>query len=251
MNQTCEEARELLDAYALGALEAEETAFIEAHVEDCLSCRSALTDARQAASLLALSVPIRRSSSALRQRVMEQVEREAHAKGVRNRIPSLGMRLLPLAAAVFLAIAVGVSVWAVVLQTQLGDLREENRYLVALQEGGLLVMTAPDRQSYPMTGTGRAASATANYYWSRTYNTGVLVANNVPNPPSGMAYQFWVYEGERAINAGIFKPHNGALTYVTDTQGVSTPSAFVLTLEPDEGSPQPTGEIILTSRLVH
>jgi len=158
------------------------------------------------------------------------------------------VRLLPLAAAVFLAIAVGVSVWVAVLQAQVGDLREENRHLATLQEG-LQVMAAPDRQDYPMAGSGRAAGAVANYYWSRTYNTGVLIAHNVPNPPPGMAYQFWVFEGERAIDAGIYKPHDGVLLYVTDTQGLTgTPSALILTLEPDEGSPQPTGEIILTSR---
>ena len=54
----CPEAGELLDAYALGALEKREAAKLERHIGGCLRCWEELGKSQRTAALLAISVPI-------------------------------------------------------------------------------------------------------------------------------------------------------------------------------------------------
>lgn len=242
---TCAEVGELLDAYALGALEAEEANPIEAHISDCLRCWDALTEAQRVAALLALSAPLQRSNPALGRRLLERVAREART----GRRP-LWLRLLPLTTALLLLLAVAALAWALVLQRQVDDLRAENRRLARFQEEALLVMLAADRQGAEMTGSGPWATVVARCYWSRADRLGLLLAYGLPEPPPGMAYQFWVYSDHRAVSGGVFKPRDGVVLRVVSIEAAwDTPSAFFITLEPDEGSPQPTGERVLTAQL--
>jgi anti-sigma factor RsiW len=65
-----EEAKELIDAYAIGALDPEEVRLVEEHLEGCEECRQELVEAREAAALVALGSPLRLPSLQLRSRVV-------------------------------------------------------------------------------------------------------------------------------------------------------------------------------------
>ena len=67
----CEQIRDLLDAYALGAADAPEAAAIEEHVADCVRCWSSLEEAQRAAASLALSTVLQKAPPSLRSRVLE------------------------------------------------------------------------------------------------------------------------------------------------------------------------------------
>ena len=67
----CDEARDLIDAYALGALELEDHRRLEAHLRTCVAeCPQLLADAREVTEALALAVPLRQPPATLRARVM-------------------------------------------------------------------------------------------------------------------------------------------------------------------------------------
>ncbi len=57
----CEQVRDLLDAYALGAAEADEANALEEHVADCVRCWSSLNEAQRAAASIALSTVLLRA----------------------------------------------------------------------------------------------------------------------------------------------------------------------------------------------
>ena len=80
----CDQVGELLDAYALGAAEADEAAALEEHVADCVRCWSSLNEAQQAAATIALSTAFQRAPASLRKRILAETER-----GERRGVPEL------------------------------------------------------------------------------------------------------------------------------------------------------------------
>src|ERR671924_1870026 len=100
---THEEARELLEAAALGALEKSEQTALMAHVNTCPDCRAELTSLRDTAGLLAraaegASLPDARSD-AIRARLLDRARRNKQAS------PSFGSRGVAIAAGILLVVA--------------------------------------------------------------------------------------------------------------------------------------------------
>jgi anti-sigma-K factor RskA len=72
-----EQIRELIEAYALGALDAQERATLEAHLtRGCAECAKALEEARWAASQLAYLAPEAKPSELLKGRLLQTVRAE-------------------------------------------------------------------------------------------------------------------------------------------------------------------------------
>src|SRR5262245_7638948 len=70
---------DLLEAYALGALEPTEVDFVERHLEHCASCRALAEQLRRLADVLLTVVPQVAPPPALRARVLDRVARERGA----------------------------------------------------------------------------------------------------------------------------------------------------------------------------
>lgn len=93
------------------------------------------------------------------------------------------------------------------------------------------------------TATGQlSAGGTATFMYSRDERTGVLVVNNAPPPPPGMVYQMWLMTDQGPTSAGMMPTMLPSTTAMVRDLGDSTALAF--TMEPDGGSPQPTGEMV-------
>lgn len=83
----------------------------------------------------------------------------------------------------------------------------------------------------------------ATLVYSRDTNAAVLVMNNVAPPPPGSVYQMWLLDGGTPRSAGTMgtdavRPSTTAV--LTD---LGNTNALAFTLEPGQGSPQPTGQI--------
>jgi len=77
----CEQVKELLDAYVLGAAEPEEAAALEEHMEDCGRCWPELNEAQRAAAAIALSANLCRAPESLRRGILAEIERMQHPRG--------------------------------------------------------------------------------------------------------------------------------------------------------------------------
>jgi anti-sigma-K factor RskA len=139
----CDEIRDLLDAYALGAAEPAESGALEEHVADCVRCWEELTKSQQTAAMLALAIPIETPPDYLERRVMAQAEVQrppAPATGARG---SLFGRLRfgwPATAGALAVTSVVALAFAAVLQIQLDDIRGDNDVLETQQQTDALVI---------------------------------------------------------------------------------------------------------------
>jgi anti-sigma-K factor RskA len=102
------------------------------------------------------------------------------------------------------------------------------------------IMAAPDVRS---TST-PIAGGTATVMFSRDRNGAVLLMNNVPPPAQGTVYQMWLIGDKGPSSAGTM--NTAAVTPSTTHTFTSLQNSSVLafTVEPGEGSPQPTGTIL-------
>jgi anti-sigma factor RsiW len=128
MAMRCEEVTELLDAYALGALDSDEAWDVDLHLGNCPYCRAELRALRHTIDLLALSAPLKRAANSVRTRLMAsvfRVEREERDIGRRRPVYAPSRRMnyaMAIAAAFVLFVAVG---WATFVQAQMNGLRQD------------------------------------------------------------------------------------------------------------------------------
>ena len=102
------------------------------------------------------------------------------------------------------------------------------------------IMAAPDVRS---TST-PIAGGTATVMFSRDRNGAVLLLNNVPPPAQGTVYEMWLIGDKGPSSAGTM--NTAAVTPSTTHTFTSLQNSSVLafTVEPGDGSPQPTGKIL-------
>ncbi|MCV7402362.1 anti-sigma factor [Mycobacterium fragae] len=102
------------------------------------------------------------------------------------------------------------------------------------------IMAAPDVR----TVSGQLAGGTATVMFSRDRNAGVLVMNNVPPPSSGTVYQMWLLSDKAPQSAGTMNATAVRPSTTEVLPNLGSSSALAFTVEPGNGSPQPTGTIL-------
>lgn len=172
-----------------------------------------------------------------------------------------------LAAAASLVAALGVGAWAWQLQDRIRELdarlataqdevaRLQNTLGTAQQETKLLraqatVLVAPDVLRVELAGQPGAPGATARAYWSRQRGM-VFTAASLPPLPANKSYQVWVIaDAQPPISAGVVNVadlgRDGNTMHFFETPStIPTPKIVAVTLEPEGGVPQPTGDKVL------
>jgi anti-sigma-K factor RskA len=246
--------REQAALYAIGALTAAERPAFEAHLADCAECAAEVRAFLPVCSALAQSVPQHDPPAALRGRILAAARRPS---GSRRAMPALAPWL---AAAAMLVLTAGLGIYTTQLRQRVrmleSQLREalvrvdngERRLAVALRsaadaEAPMAILTAPDVRRIDLAGQAVAPRAAARAFWSRSRGL-VMTASNLPALPPGRTYQLWFVTAAAPISAGLLRPDAaGGLTTVLSTPAdLPRPAALAVTLEPDGGSPGPTGE---------
>jgi anti-sigma-K factor RskA len=101
------------------------------------------------------------------------------------------------------------------------------------------IMAAPDVR----TVSSQLAGGTATVVFSRDMNAGVLVMNNVPPPTQGTVYQMWLVGDKGPLSAGTMNTAAVAPSTTHMLPNLENSSVLAFTVEPGNGSPQPTGKI--------
>lgn len=215
---------DLLAAYALDALPADESEQFETHLAGCRECRAELSELSAATAQLAAGASAA-PPDGLRARVLGSI-----APRVVPDRRRLWLRVLVPAVAV-LAVAV------LALAALLGSVDRRSAVDDALRR----VVAAPDGSLVVLEG--EAASA-ATFVFSTGSGEGVLLVEGLPQVAGDETYQFWLIDETGPRSAGVFSAAGGdaALVVAADLGAVT---ALGVTVEPAGGSPQPTGEIIL------
>ena len=146
---------ELIEAYSLDALEPEEAAIVNAHLDEgCEGCEEEISLLRSIVDRIPLGVPLRRTPAVLKERVLREVQADidsgaAHATApiplparraaeasAPSRISALAApwrpaRFASMAASVAILAAVGLVGWNFVLQGDVSYLDDESEALLA------------------------------------------------------------------------------------------------------------------------
>lgn len=269
-----------LAAYALGALEGEDLRELEAHLgAGCPRCEAILAGYEGDLVGLAESVPAVEPSETTRHRIL-RIPRD-HTRSTRSD-PSPGpvsrrRTGWPLAAALaasLAALAVSLGVFwsqgkvsedlarsraaeerleAEVerLRDDLGRARTEltrtrvdmERLLVSVQSLG-----APEGRAFVLAGLEGAPEAGGASFIDPLTRRAAFYAYGLPKAPEGKTYQLWWIADGQPVSGGVFDvDETGRASLEVDRVPVRDVDVWAVTVEPEGGVPQPTGEMVLAS----
>lgn len=250
------DAHSLAAPYALDALEPAERVRFERHLRSCGRCTAEVRDLAEDAVRLAWSTAAP-APPAMRDRVLAAVRTTAQEPApqdpARARAPQLPPHVwgaappprtrerrrsplfVPLATATAAAALVVASLFAVQAdrtRDQLAAERDRSREIAH-------VLAAPDARA----SSGRdPGGGTIGVIASASTRSAVVTLGGYGDPPNGRVRQLWLMApGERPRSLGLFEGDTPLVASGLDTAATS----LAVTVEPDGGSPQPTGQPIV------
>lgn len=238
----------LAGAYAVNAVTESERRSFESHLDQCADCRAEVAELRATAATLAADVelpppPALRSSilSAVSQtRQLSPIEPTGMSTAEPGAAPTAPAtapvaddlaarrrrRFSPWLAGVAAAavVAVGALVW------QPWD--DAPAQLNATEQ----VLQAADAQRLEQPW----GSSELTIVRSPSHKQAVFVADAMPTPPSGKAYQLWLdLPGQGMVSAGMIPTSGDGVTMLLEGDAAAAKGAGI-TLEPEGGSDKPT-----------
>lgn len=223
MDRSHEDLKLSLAAYALDALPADDELEVARHIETCDECRLELEEFQEVERWmrdhLEQALPAGFEDRLLRKVAPPTVV----ATRRRWLVPSLAAAL-----AATLAVA-GLSVWRGAASRD--ELTAARTALEAVATGEVIFLS------------GSGGQARLAYDGKE----GVLVAAELPPLAEDRVYQLWLQQGQKPISAGTFEGSNDVTLFRT-TLPVEEFDTVIVTLEPEEGSPEPNlDQVVLES----
>lgn len=222
MDQGHEDIKQLVAAYVLGGLPRDEEAAVRAHIASCDDCLAEADALGETAAVLVHAVEPVGLPSGFADAVMAKALPEPEVLQPRRR-----RRLI---AAWVGAAALVFGMGAGLIDAR-RELAERERLLAAALRADGMTLTGP--------GGARARMVPAD-------GGGLFVVAGLDEAPEGRVYQLWLLDDGHSVSAGTFEVHGGVVGIEVDRplEGVD---GVAVTLEPEGGSPQPTGPRILAS----
>src|SRR6478672_4322876 len=139
--------RENLPAYALGALDAEDIAALETHLQTCESCRAELAEYRQISESLLTTLPARQPSAALRKRLQSKLPSAQKASR-----PRLAWSFGQLAAGAVLAVLLILSLVSFAQMRAIQNQQTALLNQIKTNQFALSMLAYPATESFPIAG---------------------------------------------------------------------------------------------------
>ena len=265
---------DLIPAYVLDCLHEDEAAAVSEHLASCAFCRAELRSYQEVSAELAYSLPQVDPPARVKSALMDRVratERLRPKEGsglsewasglpegpgslprgetglprrasgasswldsVREGIKSLGsIRIGPAWGLVGLVLVLALVASNVMLWRQLNALQASNR--------------ATAMRVVALSGTETAPGATGLIVVSLDGRHGTLVVDNLPELDAAHQYQLWlIKDGQRTSGAVFSVGEDGyGSKWVDSPEPLADYTSFGVTVEPEGGSPAPTGEKVL------
>lgn len=253
---TWDEVKELGPLYALGALDAETAQKVEVFLRHATKDQqSEITEWREVAALLPVSLPQVQAPSFLRDRLLTRLAGEgtlsnsfqpgSSAKVLQFQpqphAPKQASRWLAMAAAIVLAFTTVFLAWK--------NSRLSSRLNIA--EAQVKEFLSSDTQLIYLAGV-EAPQANAKVIWNKKSQKWKVYVHNLPVPSNDKAYQLWYVTKDAKINATVFSPNeegNAELDLSLPPEAIQGLDATAVTLEPKGGSPQPTSNFYLLAKI--
>jgi anti-sigma-K factor RskA len=259
----CEQLAPLYEEYALGVLEGEERAEIEAHLaRQCPHCTPGIEKARWVVAHLAQISPQTQPPQSLKGKILDAAKSSGNVAEFAKPAPSRAtFPVWAWVAAAALAIMTGYSIRQMGNQTaQLAELRREMR-IATLQNKALqdqlevnrqitTVMMAPD--SMPLKLMPKDKNMPMVHAYLHPHMGVALTCEQMPAMPAALTLQLWsVPKNGRPMSVAIFHPDSqGQIAIVAPVNMPMNEIAMLaVTEEPAGGSPQPTTSIAWSAQV--
>jgi hypothetical protein len=212
----CEQIRELLDGYALGAADSHESRLIEVHVAECVRCWEELSVSQATAALLALSVRIETPPVRLEGRILKQAERDMARQPERAPFwKRLTLGPWPTTAGAFGTVSIVALAVSGLLLFEVQDMQDRNDNLqtqiqaaafnfqqtleltanqLGEQEAIVSILSDGEHGELEMKPRGDSASQ-AYYTWSSQKGMGAMLCDGLPALEPGKVYMIWLKVG--------------------------------------------------------
>lgn len=245
MNNECQIIEPLLAAYALDALDPDEREQVEAHLETCDSCQQTLAEYRAVSDELLLAVKPVDPPARLRAQLLARTAQEEKqpVKASRWRIPNWGWVSM-----------VGTAVLLILLVFNISLMRRTNQLLSfqdSLVQQNQAYQTAFALMSYPTSQVAVIDDGTV--YGTIIYDPqGRVAVMNVWGLGAlseDQVYQIWLIQpDDLRVSGGVFDGSDDVAYVSVVIESPQTFNSFEgigITIEPEGGSPGPTGPRIV------
>jgi len=259
--KNCDQFRDLIEAYALGALDPQERAAVEAHLATgCLDCAKAVEEARWLVSQLAYAAPEAAPSDMLKGRLMQTVRAEAQSHAKPHVMPSKSAIPFWLWTAVAALLLFSIySAWnARRLQDEIRQANDRASQLLAERQKAeedladakrqAMVMMDPSSHKIALWGE-HAHPETLEAKWHSQFGV-CIVGDKVPMPSANHVLQLWFIpkkEGMPPMPSAMVRPDASGkiMIYVSaPPESMDDTKAIAITEEPAGGSGWPTTPIL-------
>jgi anti-sigma-K factor RskA len=231
---------EMLPAYALGALDADERAAVDAGLQRFPDLRAELAQFRAVSAGLDGIAPAIAPPAALKAALMAKIAPPAQK-------PSLWQRLIE--SIKRLSLAPRLALAALVLVAGIGLVQvARSAITLAAEQQKIQVILAGSTEQVLLKGTDKAPQAVAVLHYVDDQLQAAMEVRNLPALNRSQAYQLWLVNesGERWSGAVFSVPASGETTVLVNCpepmQGIVR---FGVSIEPAGGSPGPTGPAVL------
>jgi anti-sigma-K factor RskA len=243
---------ELLPFYALGVVSEEERSQVEAWLAGHPERKGEVDEMAWAAQALARLAPPVAPAEAIRPALMERVRKLAGDSGrsggrIASRRASWTM---PAFAATSLALAVVAIAWAASLRAEMNQIQLEAAQIQATLDAQaqlLADLSSPAARLVEIPGTSARPQASARLFADPEAVSAVIVVSGLSPSPPGSVYQLWLIRGDMVVGAGLFHvdASGRATARVHSSERVGEYDSLGVSIEPEGGSDQPTGDIVL------
>ena len=250
--QDCDAVRDLVADYAFGLTDVEETRLVESNLDDCLEAAAQLAEFRQLQDTMRADVTQVEPSAQLGERLMAAVAPPALVVAPRPRRARIPLAWLAAAAAVIALVASNVF-WL----TRVDALTQgQSDYAANDADGGTqheaFVLTSTSALRWVrLPPTEQDVKVSAFMMWNAESEIGLLYVQGFPSLQPGQTYQLWLTRGAVRASVGTFtvddKGKSALLFHSADPIDKYTWAR--ITSEPESGSPQPTGQVVVNGKL--
>ncbi|MBV9659907.1 MAG: anti-sigma factor [Acidimicrobiales bacterium] len=247
-NDDCSAVGDLLGAYALDAVDADEAPFVAAHLAGCPRCRQEHDRHRETAGLLAAAGGP--APEGVWGRIAAVIEGDVRAEAapslpqLAGRVSRSGPKRWQVAARAAVATVAAAAAVMVGVQTlRVDHLDHQVRQLNAAarqpdgSQGLAEALVDPTAKHLVLASTALGAEPLGQLVIllsGRAY----LVGSRLPAAPVGKIYQLWSIIDGQAISVGLLGPRPSTIAFTIDP-GASV-SAYLVTVEPAGGVVAPT-----------
>lgn len=236
-----EQWESLLAGYVLGDLSPEEVVRVKQHLATAPELADEVNRLQATLALLPLSLPPTKPPQTLRQHLLQAAQSASTKPAPRvQRKLRVWIGVIGSAAAVLVA-GLGLSNYR--LHQQLADVQAE---LLRYQEA-IALLRQPNNRLLTLKGTSPTLSSSGSLVIAPQKQAAVLTLQNLASLPQDKVYRLWAFVDGRKVDCAEFKPNSkGKVFLQLPLDNWAGATSVVVTIEPSQETPEPTGEMVMT-----